>query len=122
VLGLFRNTTRDVTLHGEVIPAGSKVMLHYAAANRDPRVFARPDRFDIDAERRRHFSFGLGVHFCLGAQLARLEARTALLSLAARCPGLELVGDGERIAPFFLWGRRKLPVRNGRGVSAIHRG
>lgn len=113
VLGLFRNTTRDVTLHGEVIPAGTKVMLHYAAANRDPRVFDGPDRFDIDADRRRHFSFGLGVHFCLGAQLARLEARTALLSLAARCPGLELVNDGERIAPFFLWGRRRLPVRNG---------
>jgi len=116
VLGLFRSTTRDVTLHGERIPAGTKVMLHYAAANRDPRVFDAPDQFDIDAERRRHFSFGLGVHFCLGAQLARLEARTALLSLAARCPGLQLVEDGERIAPFFLWGRRRLPVRNG-GIS-----
>jgi len=121
VLGLFRNTTRDVTLHGQVIPAGTKVMLHYAAASRDPRVFDRPDRFDIDAERRRHFSFGLGVHFCLGAQLARLEARTALLSLAARCPGLELVDDGERIAPFFLRGRRKLPVRDDGGDSAIQR-
>jgi cytochrome P450 len=113
VLGLFRTATRDVTLHGEVIPAGTKVMLHYAAANRDPRVFDDPDGFDVDANRRRHFSFGLGVHFCLGAQLARLEARTALLSLAARCPGLELVDDGERIAPFFLWGRRRLPIRNG---------
>jgi len=112
VLGLFRNTTRDVKLHGLVIPAGTKVMLHYAAANRDPRAFDRPDLFDVDAERRRHFSFGLGVHFCLGAQLARLEARTALLTLADRCPGLELVDDGERIAPFFLWGRRRLPVRS----------
>jgi len=116
VLGLFRNTTRDVTLHGVRIPAGTKVMLHYAAANRDPRAFVEPDRFDLDAERRRHLSFGLGVHFCLGAQLARLEARAALLALALRFPALELAGDGERIAPFFLWGRRKLPVTN-RGVT-----
>jgi cytochrome P450 len=118
VLGLFRNTTRDVTLHGQVIPAGTKVMLHYAAANRDPRAFDGPDHFDFDADRRRHFSFGLGVHFCLGAQLARLEARSALLTLASRFPGLELVNDGERIAPFFLWGRRRLPVRNGRVTHA----
>lgn len=110
VLGLFRNTTRDVTLHGVTIPAGSKVMLHYGAANRDSRVFERPDVFDPDLDRGRHLAFGLGVHFCLGAQLARLEARVALTTLARRRPRLTLLGAGERIAPFFLWGRKRLPV------------
>jgi cytochrome P450 len=118
VLGLFRNTTRDVRLHGERIPAGTKVMLHYAAANRDPRAFEDPDTFDFDRDRRRHLAFGLGVHFCLGAQLARLEATTALATLARRCPDLELLDAGERIAPFFLWGRRKLPVVRRSGVSS----
>jgi cytochrome P450 len=112
VLGLFRNTTRDLVLHGEPVPKGTKVWLHYAAANRDPRVFAEPDRFDPARERSRHLAFGLGVHFCLGAQLARLEARSALLALARHFPRLELVNAGERITPFFLWGRRHLPVRS----------
>jgi cytochrome P450 len=110
VLGLFRNTTRDVTLHGVTIPSGAKVMLHYGAANRDPRAFERPDVFDPDLDRGRHLAFGLGVHFCLGAQLARLEARVALATLAQRRPRLTLLGSGERIAPFFLWGRKRLPV------------
>jgi cytochrome P450 len=113
VLGLFRNTTRDLVLHGEPVPKGTKVWLHYAAANRDPRVFADPDRFDPARERGRHLAFGLGVHFCLGAQLARLEARSALLALVRHFPRLELVNPGDRIAPFFLWGRRHLPVRSG---------
>lgn len=111
VLGLYRNTTRAVRLHGVEIPASSKVMLHYAAANRDPAVFESPDLFSLDRPPQRHLAFGLGVHFCLGAQLARLEARTALTCLVERCPDLELVDPGERIAPFFLWGRRRLPVR-----------
>ena len=116
VLGLFRNTTRDLVLHGEPVPKGTKVWLHYAAANRDPRVFAEPDRFDPARERSRHLAFGLGVHFCLGAQLARLEARSALLALVRHFPRLELVNAGERITPFFLWGRRHLPVRSGRNA------
>lgn len=110
VLGLYRNTTRDVTLHGETIPAGSKVYLNYAAANRDAEVFPDPDRFWIDRPRRRHLAFGSGLHFCIGAPMARLEAEIALTALAAALPELRLLGPGERIAPFFLWGRRKLPV------------
>jgi cytochrome P450 len=111
VLGLYRNTTRDVTLHGTTIPEGSKVYINYAAANRDPTVFPDPDRFDLQRERKRHMSFGLGTHFCLGAPMARMEAEIALVTLVTRLPGLTLEGPGERIAPFFLWGRRKLPVR-----------
>jgi cytochrome P450 len=111
VLGLFRNTTRAVTLHGVEIPAGSKVMLHYGAANRDPCVYEDADTFRLDRPPKRHLAFGLGVHFCLGAQLARLEASVALERLTARCPDLAFIDAGERIAPFFLWGRRRLPAR-----------
>lgn len=111
VLGLYRNTTRDVTLHDVTIPANSKVLINYAAANRDAEVFDHPDEFDLLRERKRHMSFGLGVHFCLGAPMARLEAEIALQKLIERVPDLSLLGAGERITPFFLWGRRKLPVR-----------
>jgi cytochrome P450 len=113
VLGLYRNTTRDVALHDVNIPEGSKVYLNYAAANRDEAVFERPDEFDIGRPTRRHLSFGLGVHFCIGAPTARLETEVALQLLRERMPDLQLMGEGERIKPFFLWGRRKLPVRRG---------
>jgi len=110
VLGLYRTTTRDVELHGTTMPESAKVLLHYAAANRDPRAYVDAGEFSLDHGARRHLAFGLGVHFCLGAPMARLEARIALATLARRCPGLRLLGDGERITPFFLWGRKHLPV------------
>jgi cytochrome P450 len=110
VLGLWRNTTTPVALHGETIPENVKVLMNYAAANRDETVFERPDEFDIHRPRKRHLSFGLGVHMCLGAPMARLEAEIALRILAERMPDLRLVDAGSRIAPFFLWGRSKLPV------------
>ena len=113
VLGLYRSTTRAVELHGVRIPKDAKVMLHYAAANRDPEVWDDPNTFSLDRRAQRHLSFGLGVHFCLGAQLARLEADAALRGLAARCPDLQLVNSGQRIVPWFLWGRRHLPVVGG---------
>jgi len=114
VLALYRTTTRDVELHGVKIPENSKVMMHYAAANRDPAVFEDPDTFSLDRPPHRHLAFGLGVHFCLGTELARIEGRIALSTLLRRFPTLSLVNDGERIKPFFLWGRTRLPVRIGR--------
>lgn len=113
VLALFRTTTRDVTVGGVAIPEGAKVMLNYAAANRDPAVFEDPDRFSLDRPPRKHLSFAVGIHVCIGAEMARLEARTALKSLTTRFPDLCLVDRGERIKPFFLWGRSRLPVRRG---------
>ena len=110
VLGLYRHTTRDVSLHGTTIPEGSKVYINYAAANRDASAFPRPDEFDLHRQRTRHLSFGLGVHFCLGAAMARMEAEIALRALIERMPRLKLLGQGARIAPFFLWGRKQLPV------------
>ena len=113
VLALYRTTTREVTVRGVTIPEGAKVMLNYAAGNRDPAVFDDPDRFSLDRPPRKHLSFAMGIHVCIGAEMARLEARTALRALTTRFPDLELVDRGERIKPFFLWGRRRLPVRRG---------
>ncbi|MEM7016296.1 MAG: cytochrome P450 [Pseudomonadota bacterium] len=113
VLGLYRNTTRDAELHGTTIPKGSKVYLNYSAANHDPAAFPNPEVFDLERPKKRHLAFGLGVHMCLGAPMARLEGEIALRSLLTRIPNLHLVDDGERITPFFLWGRRKLPVQWG---------
>ena len=113
VLGLFRTTTSPVELHGVEVPAEAKVMLLYGSANRDGEVFADADEFRLDrppAEARRHLAFGLGVHFCLGAALARLEARHALRAAIVGLPGLRPAGEPGRIAPFLLWGRRTLPV------------
>ncbi len=84
---LARVTTEDVPIHGATIPAGERVVLVVGSANRDERVFADPDRYDFDRperERQQTASFGFGRHFCLGAALARLEARVALEELVAR--------------------------------------
>jgi cytochrome P450 len=73
-----RTTSREVTLHGVTIPAGGRVVLVYGAANRDPRQYADPERFDVTRGKVRHLGFGEGRHGCLGAPLARLEAKVAL--------------------------------------------
>jgi diguanylate cyclase (GGDEF)-like protein len=85
-----RVTTRDVTLHGVTIPAGSKVLLINGSATRDEREYPDPDRFDIHRDIRRHLSFGYGIHFCVGAALARLEGRVALEETLLRFPTWEL--------------------------------
>jgi cytochrome P450 len=84
-------------------------------------MFADADEFRLDrpaSEARRHLAFGLGVHFCLGAALARLEARHALRVAIGRLPGLRPAGEPGRIAPFLLWGRRTLPVSWDRPAAA----
>jgi cytochrome P450 len=83
---LPRRTTRDVELHGVTIPAESRLLICYGAANHDERAFAAPDQFDITQQRVRHLAFGLGSHHCLGAALARLEARIAFEDLLTRHP------------------------------------
>lgn len=89
-----RVTTRPVTLHGTTIPAGSKVLLVTGSAGRDEREYPEPDRFDIHRTVRQHVSFGYGIHFCVGAALARLEGRIALEETLNRFPAWELA-DGE---------------------------
>ena len=113
VLGLFRTNNEPVEMHGVCLAEKTKVMVTYASANRDSTVFSDPDTFRLDRaaeELRRHLSFGLGHHYCPGASLSRLEARTALRLLVDRFPDLRLDGAPVRITPFNLWGRRSLPV------------
>lgn len=114
VQGLFRTTTCPVEKHGEVIPEGAKVMLHFGSANRDDRVFSNAGDFSLDREAqelRSHVAFGHGIHVCLGAALSRLEGVVALRQVAQRLPDLELTGATERIEPFMLWGKRTMPAR-----------
>ena len=91
-----RVTTRPVTLGGVPIPAGAKLFLWLAAAGRDAAAFDRPDEFDLHrADADRHLAFGQGLHFCLGANLGKLEAQIAVVELAHRYPGLRLAPDQE---------------------------
>jgi cytochrome P450 len=81
-----RMTTRDVEWHGATVPKGSRILLLTAAANRDEREFPDPDRFDVGRRPEQHLALGHGVHFCLGASLARLESRIALEEFSRRFP------------------------------------
>jgi cytochrome P450 len=89
-----RIATQDTSIGGVEVPAGTRIFLNFAAANHQPEVFADPDVFDIHRDRaNRHISFGKGIHFCLGAGLARMEARIVLEVIAERLPTLRLVED-----------------------------
>ena len=89
-----RITTQATTLAGVDLPAGTRLMLNFAAANREPEIFENPNTFDIHrANANQHISFGKGIHFCLGSALARIEARIALELLSQRLPSLRLVED-----------------------------
>ena len=111
---LARYVTADVELHGRTLPAGSKLLLLIGSANRDERVFTRPTEFDIHRskdELGESLSFGTGRHFCLGANLARLEARVVLAELARRVEGFEVNADrGERVHSVNVRGFARLPV------------
>ena len=91
-----RTAARDVTVHGVTIPAGGRVVLVYGAANRDERRFTDPDRFDVTRGRFRHLGFGEGMHGCLGAPLARLEAKVALEEALPVLGDYTIAGPPER--------------------------
>jgi len=90
---LCRTVTRDVTRHGIDIPAGSVVVMVFGAANRDPREFDEPDRFDVTRRIDRHLALGHGIHHCLGAALARLQARATIDAVLERFPDYSLTTD-----------------------------
>ncbi|RSN52050.1 cytochrome P450 [Actinomadura sp. WAC 06369] len=109
--GDARTVVRDVELHGTTMPAGSRLLLLIGAANRDPRAFADPDRFDLDRDTRTKISFGSGRHHCIGAHLARLEARVALEELTARITDYDVDEDAAaRIPSPYVRGFRTLPT------------
>jgi len=106
----FRTTTKPVTLGGTAIPADAKVLLFLAAANRDPRKWDAPERFDIRRRAAGHVAFGAGIHLCVGQMLARLEAEMILTALAARVARIELAGAPQRKLSNSLRQFARLPV------------
>lgn len=108
----FRIAIEDVVVGGQPVRAGELVNYVLAAANRDPRQFPEPDRLDVARTPNRHVTFGIGAHFCLGSQLARLELQIALRTLVTRLDGLEMVGEQLDWKPNIrMRGLQTLPVR-----------
>lgn len=108
---MVRLADESFELRGKAIEKGQRVIVCQAAANRDPEVFADPDRIDVAREPNEHLGFGLGIHFCLGAPLARLEGEVALRELARRLPNLRVTTDAPRWAPNVMTrGLLSLPV------------
>jgi cytochrome P450 len=106
-----RNATCDLELNGLELKQGQQVVALLGAANRDPSNFDDPDRIDIDRAENRHVAFGGGIHLCLGAPLARLEAQVAFSALASRFPGIDLaIDEPERKETVTLRGLQALPV------------
>ena len=106
-----RYVARDVEFHDRTVPAGSALMCLSGSANRDERKYADPDRFDIHRDIRQHLTFGYGIHFCLGANLARLEGRVALDEVLTRFPHWDVDWDNARRAPTStVRGWESLPV------------
>lgn len=101
---LTRVVTSDVSLHGETIPTNSRVVLLFASANRDERRWPEPDRLDFNRPARRNLAFGNGIHFCVGASLARLEARIVVESVLRISPGYSLAGP---VAPSTFTGSER---------------
>ena len=107
-----RTATRDGELDGLRFRAGDKVVLFYAAANRDPAVFADPHVFDVARDPNPHVGFGgPGPHFCLGAHLARREIAVTFQALFDRLPDLEVTGEPDRLRSSFVNGIKRLPAR-----------
>ncbi|QWF83963.1 cytochrome P450 [Amycolatopsis sp. CA-230715] len=109
----MRAALEDAEIGGFAMPRGSVAILVIGSANRDPEAFTDPDRLDVRREPTRHLAFGQGIHFCLGAPLARLEARIAFQALLARFPDLRLAAEPSWKDNLILRGLATLPVHTG---------
>jgi hypothetical protein len=107
----MRTAAEDTTVRGVPIAAGESVLLSYVSGNRDEDVFEDPFRFDVGRDPNKHLAFGYGVHFCLGAALARIEVNSFFAELLPRLKSIELIGDPEFVATTFVGGLKHLPVR-----------
>ncbi|RBO91498.1 cytochrome P450 family protein [Nocardia puris] len=113
-LATARFTTAPITLGGKDIDAGEFIMISLAAANRDPRRHTDPDRVDLDRTDNRHLAFGHGIHYCVGAALARMEATVAITRLLERVPAMALDGEFDELSwrrSLLIRGLSELPVR-----------
>ena len=112
VLCFRRQATADIELRGKQIKAGDKIAMWHVSGNRDEEAFDDPFRFDITRTPNDHIAFGGGgAHFCLGANLARLELRLLFEQLAARTPDMSIAGDIERLRSNFIGGIKHIPVK-----------
>ena len=107
----FMRTARvDTTVRGVPITAGESVLLSYASANRDEEIFDDPFQFDVARDPNKHIAFGYGVHFCLGAALARMEVNSFFSELVPRLESIELTGVPQHTATIFVGGLKHLPI------------
>jgi cytochrome P450 len=110
---LSRVVWEDIEIAGVPVPAGERIVAYLGAGNRDPERFAEPDRLRLGRADNAPLSFGGGIHFCLGAPLARLEAQIAIPALLARFPRLEPAGAPERRDSLAIRGFTALPISTG---------
>jgi cytochrome P450 len=107
----MRTATADTSIRGVPIAQGESVYLSYVSGNRDEEVFDHPLRFDVGRDPNKHLAFGYGVHFCLGAALARMEVNSFFTELLPRLKTIELNGNPELISTTFVGGLKHLPIR-----------
>ncbi|HYJ56561.1 MAG TPA: cytochrome P450 [Mycobacterium sp.] len=107
----MRTATADTEIRGVPIAKGESVYLAYVSANRDEEIFTDPFRFDVGRDPNKHLAFGYGVHFCLGAALARMEMNSLFTELVPRLTAIELAGAPELSATTFVGGLKHLPIR-----------
>ncbi|OBK28171.1 cytochrome [Mycobacterium asiaticum] len=107
----MRTAAEDTQVRGVPVAAGESVLLSYVSANRDEDIFENPFRFDVGREPNKHVAFGYGVHFCMGAALARMEVSSFFAELLPRLKHIELTGDPQWVATTFVGGLKHLPVR-----------
>lgn len=108
---MVRTAAKDYELGGQQIRAGDKLILFYASANRDEDVFDAPNELQVDRARNPHLGFGIGEHFCVGANLARKTSGTLFRELVTRLEEVELVGEPERVASNLVPGFKRMPIR-----------
>ncbi|MEY4015826.1 MAG: hypothetical protein RIS46_822, partial [Actinomycetota bacterium] len=106
----MRTATEDYTIRGVTIKKGQSVLLSYPSANRDEEVFDHPQRFDITRSPNKQLSFGFGVHYCLGAMLARMEIKAFFGELVPRLNSISLNGEPSLMKTTFVGGLKHLPI------------